>query len=80
MTLRYDKRMTVLNYSSFFEGKPPSMWRITDDFKWNKTPAKAFTPPAEKKMGTRWSFVKKVNKYPMKSNAKDISPQGTENF
>ena len=25
----------------------------------NKTPAKAFTPPAEKKMGTRWSFVKK---------------------
>ena len=56
------------------------MWRITDDFKWNKTPAKAFTPPAEKKMGTRWSFVKKVNKYPMKSNAKDISPQGTENF
>ena len=60
--------MTVLNYSSFFEGK------------WNKTPAKAFTPPAEKKMGTRWSFVKKVNKYPMKSNIKDIPPQGTENF
>ena len=27
----------------------------------NKTPAKAFTPPAEKKIGTRWSFVKKVN-------------------
>ena len=26
----------------------------------NKTPAKAFTPPAEKKMGTRWSFVKKL--------------------
>ena len=27
----------------------------------NKTPAKAFTPPAEKKIGTRWSFVEKVN-------------------
>ena len=27
----------------------------------NKTPAKAFTPPAEKKIGTRCSFVKKVN-------------------
>ena len=24
----------------------------------NKTPAKAYTSPAEKKMGTRWSFVK----------------------
>ena len=27
----------------------------------NKTPAKAFTPPAEKNIGTRWSFVEKVN-------------------
>ena len=27
----------------------------------NKTPANAFTPAAEKKIGTRWSFVKKVN-------------------
>ena len=27
----------------------------------NKTPVKAFTPSAERKMGTRWSFVKKVN-------------------
>ena len=27
----------------------------------NKTPAKAFTPPAEKKIGPRWSFVEEVN-------------------
>ena len=27
----------------------------------NKTPAKASTPSAEKKIGTRWSFVEKVN-------------------
>ena len=27
----------------------------------NKTPAKAFTPPAEKKIGTKWSFVEEVN-------------------
>ena len=31
------------------------------DLMHNKTPAKAFTPPAEKKIGTRWSFVEKVN-------------------
>ena len=31
------------------------------DFKRNKTPAKVFTPPAEKKIGTRWSFVEKIN-------------------
>ena len=30
--------------------------------KLNKTPAKAFTPPAEKKIGTRWSFVEKIKR------------------
>ena len=34
---------------------------FTLKIKTNKTPVKAFTPPAEKKMGTRWSFVKKSN-------------------
>ena len=29
--------------------------------KLNKTPAKAFTPPAEKKISTRWSLVEEVN-------------------
>ena len=27
----------------------------------NKMPAKTFTPPAQKKIGTRWPFVEKVN-------------------
>ena len=33
-------------------------------FATNKTPAEAFTPPGEKKMGTRWSFVKKRKRVP----------------
>ena len=35
-----------------------SMLHYKHEFKYNKTPAKAFTPPAdEKKMGTIWIFV-----------------------
>ena len=31
-------------------------------FMLKKTPAKAFTPPAEKKMDKRWSFIKNKTK------------------
>ena len=37
---------------------PTSFFSNKADFKRNKTPAQAFTPPAnEKKMGTIWMFV-----------------------
>ena len=41
----------------------------------NKTPAKEFTFPAEKKMGTslRWSFVKIVNEGPVYGDLKSRS-------
>ena len=34
----------------------------------NKTLAKTFTLPAEKRMGTRWPFVKKINEKPAYSS------------
>ena len=31
------------------------------NYKKHNTPAEAYTPPAEKNIGTRWFFLKKVN-------------------
>ena len=37
-----------------------SMWRVHN---YNKTPAQAFTPPAEKKIGTKWHYVQLLREH-----------------
>ena len=55
------KNLFCEDISVEYEFKSVKLKGLVDRLIMNKTPAKAFTPPAEKKIGTRWSSVEKVN-------------------
>ena len=50
--------ISCLKWMALVRHTQAHFWQVQmQDFIRNKTPAQAFTPPAEKKMGKKWTFM-----------------------